>query len=58
MAAKIKKPEVGQQVEVFDTTLGELKSGVVVDLLSKQFTYELDDETIRYAMYDDKWSVT
>ena len=49
------KPAPGDRITVPDTFTDEDYLGVVVDLLSIQFTYEMADGTIRYAFYESKW---
>ncbi len=50
-----RKPAPGDRVKVPDSFTDEDYSGIVVDLLSVQFTYELADGTIRYAFYSSDW---
>ncbi len=50
-----RKPDPGNKVKVPDGLTDEVYSGIVVDLLSVQFTYELSDGTIRYAFYSSDW---
>ncbi len=49
------KPAPGDKITVPDSLTNEVYSGVVVDRLSVQFTYELADGTIRYAFYSSDW---
>ena len=51
----VRKPAPGDRVRVPDCFTDEDYSGIVVDLLSVQFTYELADGTIRYAFYSSDW---
>ena len=51
----MRKPAQGDQINVPDSLTDEVYSGVVVDLLSVQFTYEQADGTIRYAFYYSDW---
>ncbi len=44
----MRKPALGDHVTVPDSFTDEVYSGVVVDLLSVQFTYETESGTIRY----------
>ncbi len=50
-----RKPASGDRVKVRDGFTDEVYSGIVVDLLSLQFTYELANGTIRYAFYSSDW---
>ena len=50
-----RKPARGDRVRVPDLYTNEVYSGSVVDLLSIQFTYELANGTIRYALYHSDW---
>ncbi len=50
-----RKPAPGDRVAVPDSFTDEVYSGVVVDLLSVQFTYEMADGTMRYAFYSAGW---
>ena len=50
-----RKPAPGDKIKVPDGLTDEVYSGIVVDLLSAQFTYELADGTIRYAFYNSDW---
>lgn len=52
----MRKPAPGESVNVMDSFTDKVYSGVVVDLLSVQFTYELADGTIRYASYYSDWN--
>ncbi len=47
----MRKPAPGDRVAVPDSFTDEVYSGIVVDLLSVQFTYEQTDGTIRYCFY-------
>ncbi len=51
----MRKPALGNHVTVPDSFTDEVYSGVVVDLLSVQFTYEAASGTIRYAFYSAGW---
>ena len=51
----MRKPAPGEFVTVSDSFTDEVYSGIVVCLLSVQFTYELADGTIRYAFYSSDW---
>ncbi len=51
----VRKPAPGDRVQVPDCFTDEDYSGIVVDLLSVQFTYEMADGTIRYAFYSSDW---
>ena len=53
----MKHPEPGDHVTVQDSILGEL-SGIVIDLLSSQFTYFTDGGTVRFAFYNDDWRIS
>ncbi len=50
-----RKPAPGDRVAVPDSFTDEVYSGIVVDLLSVQFTYETESGTIRYALYSAGW---
>ncbi len=50
-----RKPAPGDRIKVPDGLTDEVYSGIVVDLLSSQFTYELANGTIRYAFYVSDW---
>ena len=50
-----RKPMPGDHIKVQDSLTDEVYSGVVVDLLAIQFTYELERGTIRFAFYDSGW---
>ncbi len=51
----VRKPAPGDRVLVPDCFTDEDYSGLVVDLLSVQFTYEMADGTMRYAFYSSDW---
>ena len=51
----MRKPAPGDEIKVPDGLTDEIYSGVVIDLLSIQFTYEQADGTIRYAFYYSDW---
>ncbi len=51
----MRKPASGESVIVADSFSDQIYSGIVVDLLSVQFTYVLADGTIRYASYNADW---
>ena len=51
----IRKPAPGDHITVPDSLTEEIYSGIVVDLLSAQFTYETASGTIRYAFYVSDW---
>ena len=50
------KPKPGTRVTVTDC-YGAVRRGIVVDLLSKQFTYSVKG-VIHYAHYTNQWSIT
>ena len=50
-----RKPAPGDRVQVPDCFTDEDYSGIVVELLSVQFTYETESGTIRYAFYVSDW---
>ena len=52
----MRKPAAGDRIKVSDGLTDEVYSGKVVDLLSVQFTYEIADGTIRYALYCSDWN--
>jgi len=51
----MRKPAPGDHVTVPDSFTDKAYSGVVIDLLSVQFTYETESGTIRYAFYGAGW---
>ena len=51
----MRKPTKGDTVTVPDGLADEVHSGIVVELLSIQFTYEMANGTIRYAFYNSDW---
>ena len=51
----MRRPAKGESITVLDSFSNKVYSGVVVNLLSVQFTYELADGTIRYAAYSSDW---
>ena len=51
-----RKPAPGDRVTVPDSLTDEFYSGIVVDLLSAQFTYETPSGKIRYAFYTENWA--
>ena len=51
----MKKPAKGESITVSDFLTDEVYSGIVVELLSIQFTYEMGNGTIRYAFYNSDW---
>ncbi len=51
----MRKPAPGDRIKAPDSFTDEVYSGVVVDLLSIQFTYETASGTIRYAFYSSDW---
>ena len=52
----MRRPAPRDRITVPDYLTDEVYSGLVVDLLSVQFTYELTDGTIRYAFYEADWN--
>jgi len=50
-----RKPAPGDRIKVSDCFTDKIFSGIVVDLLSVQFTYEMADGTMRYCFYADNW---
>ena len=50
-----RKPAPGDHITVQDSLTDEAHSGVVIDLLAMQFTYELENGIIRFAFYDSGW---
>ena len=50
-----RKPAPGDRIAILDSFTDEVYSGIVVDLLSVQFTYEQTDGTIRYCFYASDW---
>ena len=52
----MRRPTPGDRITVPDSLTDEVYSGLVVDLLSVQFTYELANGTIRYAFYESDWN--
>ena len=51
----IRKPAPGDRITVPDGLTDEVYSGIVIELMSAQFTYETADGTIRYAFYVSHW---
>ena len=51
----MRKPAKGESISAPDSLTDEVYSGIVVNLLSIQFTYEMTDGTIRYAFYNSDW---
>ena len=51
----IRRPAPGDRVKVPDSLTDEVYSGIVVDLLSAQFTYETPSGNIRYCFYTENW---
>ena len=51
----MRRPAPGDRITVSDYLTDEVYSGFVIDLLSIQFTYEMTDGTIRYALYESNW---
>ena len=51
-----RKPTPGDRIKVQDSLTDEIYSGVVVDCLAMQFTYETESGTIRFAFYHDGWT--
>ena len=52
----MRRPAPGDRITVPDGLTDEVYSGFVIDLLSIQFTFELTDGTIRYALYESDWN--
>ncbi len=50
-----RRPAAGDRIKAPDSFTDEVYSGIVVDLLSVQFTYEQTDGTIRYCLYVSDW---
>ncbi len=50
-----RKPAPGDRIKVPDSFTDAAYSGIVVDLLSVQFIYEMADGTMRYAFYNSDW---
>jgi len=50
-----RKPASGDRIQAPDSFTDEVYPGIVVDLLSVQFTYEMADGTMRYAFYSSDW---
>ena len=50
-----RKPAPGDHITAQDSLTDEVYSGVVVDLLAVQFTYETETGIIRFAFYDSGW---
>jgi len=55
----MKRPKPGDVISVTDSVTGERATGTVIDLLSTQFTYEVDGipDSVRFAFYNDDWSI-
>lgn len=50
-----RRPAPGDHIQAPDSFTDEVYSGIVVELLSVQFTYETESGTIRYAFYASDW---
>lgn len=50
-----RKPALGDRITATDPLSEKEYSGIVVYLLAMQFTYELENGTIRFAHYDSGW---
>ncbi len=50
-----RKPSLGDRIAIPDSFTDKIYSGIVLDRLSTQFTYQLADGTIRYAFYSADW---
>ena len=50
-----RKPAPGDRIKAPDSFTDEVYSGIVVDLLSVQFTYDMANGTMRYAFYSSDW---
>jgi hypothetical protein len=55
---RVRQPELGDRVKVERVFHDDTKEGVVVELLSTQFTYIDDDDVVHYAFYKDDWTHT
>jgi len=55
VGAAMRKPALGDRITVPDSFTDEVYSGIVVERLSVQFTYETESGTIRYAFYVSDW---
>ncbi len=53
-----RKPQVGDKVRVTEKFLEEKSyEGVVIELLSMQFTYILPNDKQRYCLYSEDWEL-
>ena len=50
-----RKPAPGDRITAKDSLTEDEYSGIVVDLLAIQFTYELANGGLRFAFYDSDW---
>ncbi len=50
-----KFPKVGQRIIHEEPHLDKITEGVVINLLSAQFTYKSDDDRINYCFYTGLW---
>ena len=53
-----RKPAPGDRITAKDSLTEDEHSGIVVDLLTIQFTYELANGALRFAFYDSDWRYT
>jgi hypothetical protein len=51
-----RRPELGDRVKVERVFHDDTKEGVVVELMSTQFTYLDDEENIHYCFYKNDWT--
>ena len=51
-----KAPEVGDRIE-HTCTLNGRREGIVLQLLSQQFTYKTDEGHERFCMYREAWKL-
>ena len=58
MGKRSKKPALGDRVTVHRAFHDDEQEGVVIELLSVQFTYIDDADVVRYAFYSDDWRHT
>ena len=50
-----RKPTLGDHITAKDSLTEDEYSGIVIDLLAMQFTYELASGALRFAFYDSDW---
>tara|TARA_R100000306_G_C4344529_1_gene126975 strand:- start:687 stop:863 length:177 start_codon:yes stop_codon:yes gene_type:complete len=51
----MKRPKVGDRIIHDEPEFERITQGVVMDILSSQFTYQTDNGLIRFCFYKDIW---